>query len=109
MPITQDNLLKNYDDREWIAQYESKMGKEDYQRYANKVYDFIQEMPAESEIIVSKFVAAANEDLFAKHVCRLAFMECFNLQFSPDFKKLRKFDNKKETNGTEIHLDGGAN
>ena len=96
MAISQNNLLKGYDDRQWIDDYKSKLGEKEYQIYANKVYDFIQAMPIESEIVISKFVAAANEDLFAKTVCALVYMECFNLQFSADFTKLRKFEPKKK-------------
>ena len=97
MKITQENLLKGFDDRGWIEEYKQSMGEANYQAYANKVYKFIEDMPEDSEMLIEKYVKDENLDLFAKHICRLAYLECFNLQFSADFTKLRRLENKKKT------------
>ena len=94
--ITRDNLMKDTSDIAWQEKYKQKMGVHAYKAYINSLYAYIEKMPENSELVITNIVKTENEDLFAKSVCRFHLLGCFNLQFSSDFTRLRKFETKSK-------------
>ena len=93
--ITQDNLMKNSTDWDWVDRYAKQMGDKALVDYSHKLFNYLYALPDDSEIDISRIVKRENEDLFAKLVCRYNYENTLNLCFSTDFKKIRKYELKK--------------
>ena len=93
--ITQDNLMKNSTDWDWVDRYAKQMGDKALVDYSHKLFNYLYTLPDDSEIEISHIVQRKNEDLFAKLVCRFNYENTLNICFSADFKKIRKYELKK--------------
>lgn len=93
--ITQENLMKNGADWDWVDRYSQSMGDKALVDYSRKLFAYLLALPDDSEIEIARIVTRRNEDLFAKLVCRYNYEGTLNLQFSADFRRLRKYEQKK--------------
>jgi hypothetical protein len=93
--ITQENLMKNSADWDWVDRYSQSMGDKALVDYSRKLCAYLLALPDDSEIEIARIVTRRNEDLFAKLVCRYKYEGILNLQFSADFRRLRKYEQKK--------------
>ena len=93
--ITQDNLMKSSTDWDWVDRYAKQMGDKALVDYSRKLFNYLHALPNDSETEVSRIVKRENEDLFAKLVCRFNYEGTLNLQFSADFKRIRKYELNK--------------
>lgn len=96
MAITIDNLMKDSRDWDWVDEYEKKMGLDALCKYSRELFNYLFNLPDESEIVIADIVKKENEDLFAKCVCRYSYEGTLNLIFSADMTKLRKHELKKK-------------
>ena len=94
--ITQENLMKNGGDWDWVDSYSERMGDAALVKYSRELFNYLLSLPDDSEIEIAGIVKPKNEDLFAKLICRYNYEGTLNLQFSGDFRRLRKYElNKK--------------
>ena len=84
--------MKSSADWEWVDVYAKKIGDKALVDYSRKLFNYLHALPNDSETEVSRIVKRENEDLFAKLVCRYSYEGTLNLQFSADFKRIRKYE-----------------
>ncbi|MDR0681744.1 MAG: hypothetical protein LBG15_07855 [Dysgonamonadaceae bacterium] len=81
---------------EWCKDYRSRMGKESYEAYVNKVYTLLLNMRPNTYFSIGKNVSPENLDLFIK-ICCMFIQEQFlsdrcrdyHHTFSPDYREIR--------------------
>ena len=93
--ITQENLMKNGADWDWVDSYCRQMGEKALVDYSRKLFCYLHALPDDSETEISRIVKTNNEDLFAKLICRYNYEGTLNIQFSGDFKRIRKYELNK--------------
>ena len=93
--ITPENLMKNGADWDWVDRYAEQMGEKALVDYSRKLCAYLLALPDDSEVEIARIVNRKNEDLFAKLICRYNYEGTLNLQFSADFRRLRKYEQKK--------------
>ena len=98
--VNAENLMKSSNDWDWVDHYSGKMGDKALVDYSHNLFNYLQALPDDSEIEIAGVVKPKNEDLFAKLVCRYNYEGTLNLQFSADFRRLRKYELNK-TNTSE--------
>ena len=94
--ISEENLMQSNRDWGWVDEYAKRMGDEKLCRYSRELFRFLYNLEDDSEIIITNYVKKESEDLFAKCCCRFVWEGSLNLQFSVDFTRLRKFENKPQ-------------
>lgn len=85
-------IMTDNRDWEWVDRYAEKMGDKALVEYSRKLFNYLHSLPDETEIVISDVVKAENAELFTKCICRFQFEGTLNLQFSADFKRLRKYE-----------------
>ena len=95
MAIQVDNLMRVNQDWDWVDAYAARMGDKALVLYSRNLFRYLYNLPDDSDIEISGIVKRENEDLFAKLVCRYNYEGKLNLQFSADFRRLRKYELKK--------------
>lgn len=98
--ITQENLMKNGGDWDWVDRYSELMGEKALVDYSRKLCAYLLALPDDSEVEIARIVNRKNEDLFAKLICRYNYEGTLNIQFSGDFRRIRKYELNK-TNTSE--------
>ena len=71
MPDYSQHKLQN---REWCNEYRSRMGKEQYDDFFQKVYSHLLQLPEGKYFDIEKNVTEENRDLFIK-ICCLFILE----------------------------------
>ena len=90
--ITADNLMKSNKDWDWVDNYAELIGDKALVDYSRRLANYFYNLPDNTEIVINNIVKPDTEDLFAKCVCRFKVEGTFNLQFSSDFTRLRKYE-----------------
>jgi len=81
MPDYSEHIMKNW---EWCEQYRSRLGREAYWKYVNKVIELLIDMKPDSFFSIEKNVKPENRDLFIK-VCCVFIQEQFMSDQPMDF------------------------
>lgn len=92
--ITEANLMAHSQDWAWVNEYAEKMGDRALVEYSHRLYTFLNDLPDGSVVEVERVVKAGNADLFAKCVSRFIYEGVLDLQFSADYRRIRKWDKK---------------
>lgn len=94
-------------DYDWIAKYQSIMGKEEFFYFLNRVYKRMLQMKTGETYKIANKVQEANRDLFIKIVCLFILEGNQNYIFSEDYTKIIKDYGpmtKKHTKTTQKRL-----
>lgn len=74
----------------WQSFWERKLGKEEFDRYKNKVYAFLIRMPEGTKRDIDHLCKEETRDLFIKLVCQYIDEGNTNVQFSEDYTEIKK-------------------